>query len=90
MAREQTIWRAMASADRRKILELLRRRPRTAGELAAAFPQLSRPAVARHVRLLADSGLVAIRKDGRQMIHSYTPARLNAVLQRWLDADLSE
>jgi DNA-binding transcriptional ArsR family regulator len=50
----------LADPTRRRIVELLAERNRDAGELAAAFT-VSRRAVSRHLRVLRESGLVAVR-----------------------------
>jgi DNA-binding transcriptional ArsR family regulator len=48
---------ALADPTRRRVVELLRERPRRAGELAAAF-DASPPAMSRHLRVLRREGLV--------------------------------
>jgi DNA-binding transcriptional ArsR family regulator len=40
-----------------------------AGELAAAFPHISRPAVSQHLRVLDEAGLVTIRRDGNRRLY---------------------
>jgi DNA-binding transcriptional ArsR family regulator len=53
---------ALADPHRRRVVELLRRGPRRAGELAAAV-RLSPAAMSRHLRTLRRSGLVAEDHD---------------------------
>ena len=48
---------ALADPTRRGVVDLLRRRPRRAGELAAAF-HVSPPVMSRHLRVLRTRGLV--------------------------------
>lgn len=48
---------ALADPTRRRMIDLLRERPRRAGELAAAF-DVSAPAVSRHLRVLRTHGLI--------------------------------
>jgi len=48
---------ALADPTRRRVVELLRRQPRRAGELAEAFG-MSPPAMSRHLRVLRTRGLV--------------------------------
>jgi len=55
----------------------------TAGDLAAAFPSISRPAVSRHLRVLRAAGLVVAVQDGREWRYSLDPAPLAQVTQRW-------
>ena len=66
------------------MLELLRTAPvMTAGELAEAFPSISRPAVSRHLRVLREAGLVSAVRDGREWQYSLNPAPLATVTQQW-------
>ena len=56
----------------------------TAGEIADAFPEISRPAVSKHVRVLRDTGLVRVRKDGRELHYALDVRPLAQVYERWL------
>jgi DNA-binding transcriptional ArsR family regulator len=49
---------ALADPTRRGVVELLRKRPRRAGELAELL-SMTRPAMSRHLRLLRKTGLVS-------------------------------
>jgi DNA-binding transcriptional ArsR family regulator len=53
---------ALADPTRRRVVDLLRERPRRAGELAAAF-RVSAPAMSRHLRVLRTRGLVDESRD---------------------------
>lgn len=53
---------ALADPNRRLVVELLRERPRRAGELAEAA-ELSFPAMSRHLRTMRESGLVEEDRD---------------------------
>ena len=48
---------ALADPSRRGVIDLLRKRPRRAGELARTL-ELSAPAMSRHLRVLRQAGLV--------------------------------
>ena len=48
---------AIADANRRHLLEELRRGPKTVNELASGLP-VSRPAVSQHLKVLLYAGLV--------------------------------
>ena len=54
---------ALSDPTRRGVVDLLRKPPRPAGELARAFG-LSPPAMSRHLRTLRHSGLVEEEHDG--------------------------
>jgi DNA-binding transcriptional ArsR family regulator len=79
---------ALADRNRREILRLLAGGERAVNELVAELP-ISRPAVSRHLRLLAASGLVTEERRGTRRIFSLQNEGLDAVqsyLQRlWGD-----
>jgi DNA-binding transcriptional ArsR family regulator len=77
---------ALADPTRRRIVELLRERPRRAGELAAEFA-VTGPAVSRHLRVLRRSGLVeerGIDADARVRVYQLRPEPLVG-LRAWVD-----
>jgi DNA-binding transcriptional ArsR family regulator len=55
----------------------------TAGDLAAAFASISRPAVSRHLRVLREAGLVVAVQEGREWRYSLDPSPLAEVTQQW-------
>lgn len=63
------IFKAMADATRRGILELLREGDRSAGEIADRF-SLGKPAISHHLSVLKDAGLATERRDGQHVIYS--------------------
>ena len=60
--------RALADGTRRRILGLVWRCERTAGEIAGNFP-ISRPAVSQHLSVLLASQLVTMRRDGTRRLY---------------------
>ncbi len=62
--------RAVAAPARRAILRLVRDGELAAGEIARHFPAMSRPAVSQHLRVLADAGLVEVRRAGNHRLYS--------------------
>lgn len=78
-------YRAVSDSTRRRILDLLRDGgPQRAGDIAARFPAISRPAVSRHLRILRQSGLVQEMPQGREHWYHLTPAPLRAMYEEWL------
>jgi len=76
---------ALADPTRRRVVDLLRVRPRRAGELVAAF-DVSAPAISRHLRLLRSTGLIEERRDpsdGRGRVYVLRPDRFTE-LSGWL------
>ena len=76
------IFSALADPTRRAILDHLREGELAAGELAERFP-VSRPAIARHVRILRKAGLVRRRIDAQRRLYSLSPEALASV-DLWL------
>jgi DNA-binding transcriptional ArsR family regulator len=77
---------ALAEPSRRGVIELLRKKPRRAGELADELG-LSRPAMSRHLRVLRTSGLIEPASDdadARARIYRLRPEAFSA-LREWLD-----
>lgn len=79
-----SLWRALADPTRRRILDLLRERPLTTGEISAQFP-VSRIAVMRHLEVLAEAGLAVSRKQGRQRWHYLNAVPVERLHRRWTD-----
>jgi DNA-binding transcriptional ArsR family regulator len=75
------VFRALADATRRGLLEGLAAGERTVGELAARFP-VSFQAVSKHLKLLEGAGLVARTRQGRTQRIRLVPRRL-LVAERW-------
>src|SRR6476619_6736882 len=79
---------ALADPTRRQVVDLLRERPRRAGELAAGCAT-SAPAMSRHLRVLRASGLVEVEAeqldhDARLRVYRLRPEPF-ITLQAWLD-----
>ena len=78
------VWKALANPVRRRMLDLLRERPRTTGELAEAVPDLSRFAVMQHIAVLTDADLVVSRRAGRQRINHLNAVPIQQIYERWV------
>src|ERR1051325_11499265 len=77
---------ALADPTRRHAIDLLRREPLRAGELAAALA-MSPAAMSRHLRVLRQTGLVeeaGLEEDARVRVYRLRPEPFSA-LRRWLD-----
>ena len=73
----------LAEPHRRQILDLLRVRRRSVGEIVDALP-LTQPAVSKHLRLLKEAGLVRVEPVARQRLYSLDPGPLREV-DAWLE-----
>lgn len=77
------VMHALADESRRTMLEMLRSKPATAGELADALP-IARPGVSRHLRVLREAGLVEVEHQAQFRIYRLRPEPL-AELDIWLE-----
>jgi DNA-binding transcriptional ArsR family regulator len=83
--------RALADGTRRRILALVWRNERTAGEIAGNFT-MSRPAISQHLSVLLASELVTMRRDGTRRLYRANRralARLRAELGLFWDTSLA-
>src|ERR1700730_7135570 len=72
---------ALADGTRRGLLRLVRDDEQPAGDLAAAFPRMSRPAVCQPLRVLHEAGLVSVRPDGNRRLYRARREGLSEVWQ---------
>jgi len=72
------VFAAIADGTRRDIVQRLARGRLTAGELARGF-RISRPAVARHVRVLVRAGLLRQHRAGRNRFYELDSTPLTVV-----------
>ncbi|HTQ09104.1 MAG TPA: helix-turn-helix domain-containing protein [Fimbriimonadaceae bacterium] len=80
----ETVWRALASPHRRRLLDLLKDGPRTTGQLSKGLPDLSRFAVMQHLGVLEEAGLVLARKEGRSRYNHLNPVPIQQLYERWM------
>lgn len=77
---------ALAEPTRRSVIDLLRRKPRRASEIAEALA-VSRPAMSRHLRVLRKAGLVSetgLPDDARARLYRLEPRPFEE-LRSWLE-----
>ena len=77
------VFRALAHPARRRILDLLRRRPRTTGALAERFA-LSRFGVMQHLGVLEEARLVVVTRRGRERWNHLNPAPVADLYRRFV------
>jgi DNA-binding transcriptional ArsR family regulator len=77
-----TAFEVLAEPKRRHILDLLRQDERTVGELVDSL-DMSQPAVSKHLRVLREADLVAVRVDAQRRCYSLNPGPL-AEVDAWI------
>lgn len=83
MSKDDAIWRALGDPTRRKILDLLRMRPMTTGEVASHF-EATRFGVMKHLGVLEEAGLVLVRRKGRERFNHLNPVPIRLIYERWM------
>jgi DNA-binding transcriptional ArsR family regulator len=76
------VFAALADPTRREVIRCLAEGPATATELAARFP-VTRQAVAKHLGLLDEVGLVVATREGREMRYQLRPEPLRDAMS-WM------
>jgi DNA-binding transcriptional ArsR family regulator len=78
------VWRALSDPTRRAILDLLRRKPQTTGEIAEQVPGLSRFGVMKHLAVLRGAGLVQAKGEGRNVRNTLNVVPIRLIYERWV------
>jgi DNA-binding transcriptional ArsR family regulator len=77
-----TTFDVLAEPSRREILDLLRERDRSVGDLVERL-SMSQPGVSKHLRVLRDAGLVVVRPDAQRRWYRLRAEPL-AEIDAWL------
>lgn len=81
---DDAVFRALASATRRRMLDRLRASSCTTGELCDALAPLDRTTVLQHLRVLEAAELVTGRKIGRERHLALAPLPIKRIYDRWI------
>jgi DNA-binding transcriptional ArsR family regulator len=76
------IFKALNDATRREILELLKTKDRSAGEIAGHF-NISKPSISHHLDILKRADLITSEKTGQFIFYSINTTIMEDVLQ-WM------
>lgn len=77
-----TIFKALNDPTRRGILELLKEKDMTAGDIADQF-NISKPSISHHLDLLKQADLVTAEKNGQFIYYSINTTVMDEML-KWL------
>lgn len=78
-----TTFSALAEPSRFQIVELLRVKPRAVSELVDSL-QIRQPQVSKHLKVLADAGIVEIHPQANMRIYELSPKKFQEI-DVWLD-----
>lgn len=83
--RHDAVFKALADARRREILDLLKGGPRTTGELCDHFANaLDRCTVMQHLGVLERADLIIVQRKGRQRWNYINPLPIKDIHDRWI------
>ena len=78
------VFKALADASRRELLDRLRAdNGQTLGELCARL-DMTRQAVSKHLAILEEADLVATVRRGREKLHYLNPVPIHEIAERWI------
>jgi DNA-binding transcriptional ArsR family regulator len=81
---EDAVFRALADASRRQLLDRLHRKNgQTLADLCERL-DMTRQAVAKHLTILEEANLVSSRRHGREKLHFINPVPINEIAERWI------
>lgn len=84
---DDLLFKALADARRREILDLLKDAPRTTGELCEHFAgSLDRCTVMQHIGVLEKADLVIARREGRHRWNYLNAAPFKEIYDRWISS----
>jgi len=82
-------FKALADPTRRKILDLLKERDLTAGEIAEHF-DMSKPSISNHLNLLKQAQLVWDERKGQHIVYSLNTTVFQDVMKWIIDLQQSQ
>ena len=74
------IWSALSDPIRRRILQLLKERNMSAGEIADNF-DISKPSISHHLNQLKNAELVSCERNGQSMMYSLNTSAFSEILE---------
>jgi DNA-binding transcriptional ArsR family regulator len=78
-----TTFQALAEPTRFHIIELLHVKPLAVGELVNTL-HVRQPQVSKHLKVLADAGIVEVHPQANQRIYELSPKKFQEI-DKWLD-----
>lgn len=83
------VFKALSDKNRRQIINLLKAKNMTAGEIAEHFT-ISKPSISHHLSLLKQAGLVIDERKGQNIFYSLNTTVFQEVLTWFLDLNAPE
>ena len=81
---QDRVFKALADKTRRRILDFLRDKPRTTGDICEKFDHLDRCTIMLHLKLLEKAELVLVRREGRFRWNHLNIDPIHGIYRRWI------
>ena len=81
---EDAVFKALANARRRQMLDAIRDAPLTTGALCERFPDMDRCTVMQHLKVLEEADLIIARREGRERWNHLNALPIKAIHDRWI------
>ena len=81
---DDLVFKALAGADRRKILDLLRDAPMTTGDIVKKLMWLDRTTVMQHLGVLGQARLIISKKEGRCRWNYLDVSPIQRIHESWI------
>ncbi|QNI32971.1 helix-turn-helix transcriptional regulator [Alloacidobacterium dinghuense] len=82
--RQEAIFKALADYRRREMLDLLRDKPQTTGDICNTFKDLDRCTVMQHLGVLEKAELIIVKREGRHRWNYINPLPIKEIYDRWI------
>ena len=85
-SQDDLVFKALAGADRRRMLDLLRDAPMTTGDIGRKLPWLDRTTIMQHLGVLERARLIISKKEGRCRWNYLDVGPIQRIHERWIQA----
>ncbi|MDX3927341.1 MAG: metalloregulator ArsR/SmtB family transcription factor [Shinella sp.] len=81
---DDAIFKALANAKRRQLLDAIKDAPQTTGALCEQFAEMDRCTVMQHLKVLEEADLVIVRREGRERWNHLNALPIQQIHNRWI------
>jgi DNA-binding transcriptional ArsR family regulator len=78
------VFKALANAKRREILDLLQDGPKTTGDICDGLKNVDRCAAMQHIGVLEKAGLIVVKREGRLRWNYLNAVPIQKIYDRWI------
>ncbi len=80
----ELVWKALSDKTRRAILDLLREKEKTTGDICMHFKKLTRYGIMKHLNILQKADLIIIKREGKNRWNYINPLPIQDIYERWV------